>query len=46
MLLMCIRFFFFKGKIILLIQTGNRSINPIYKLLKTIKDEAIFMLIA
>ena len=35
-----------KGKIILLIQTCNRSIDPRYKLLKTINDETIFKLIA
>ena len=31
-----------KGKIILLIQTCNKSIDPKYKLLKTIKDETIY----
>ena len=29
---------FFKGKIILLVQIYNKSINSRYKLLKTIKD--------
>ena len=35
----------FKGKIILLIQTYNRSIDSRYKLLKTINEEAISRLI-
>ena len=34
-----------KGKIILLIQISNKSIYPIYKLLKNINDEIIFKLI-
>ena len=37
--------FFFKRKIILLIQTCNRSIDPRYKLLKTVKNETIYRLI-
>ena len=35
-----------KRKLILLIQICNRAIDPIYKLLKTIKDEIIVKLIA
>ena len=38
-------FFFLEEKINLLIQTYNRSIEPTYKLLKTINDETIFKLI-
>ena len=39
-------YIYIKGKINLLIQTINISIDPIYKLLKIIDDKTIFMLIA
>ena len=38
-------FFFLEEKINLLIQTYNRSIEPTYKLLKTINDLTIFRLV-
>ena len=37
---------FLKRKIILLIQTYNRSVDPRHKLLKTINNETISKLIA
>ena len=37
--------FFLEEKINLLIQTYNRSIEPTYKLLKTINDLTIFRLV-
>ena len=42
---MDLRFFCFKEKILLLIQTCNRSINQIYKWLKTIYGETLSKLI-